>query len=526
MNPDISPTIETLLRVYEDAENKKPSDEKEPKLKVNQVISKVAFLYEKVRTSVEYIEGEHLMRKNAVERAIKRRVDVAKDPDDVARPLLEELVRSGYIENDTVPETKIGEVQKVLRKYVALNKALDPKAEEMHSQLAAYAACEIEALVTENKKELALVEAMYRTIKDDVKIPEVVMSQKERNIQIYIAIYRSLMKADNAMVGYRLLRLYIPNWDKITPEDAAAQAKNFPEILRKLEDHIRHPLGERLERLMKKYTVLFVILRDAIEEDPDGARALLNNPEKLDEAITKFTKIRYGAMRKKLRRSAFRSIIYILLTKMLIAVLIEVPVDSFIAGHIVLLPLFINILFHPALLFMIALSTQIPNKKNTEAIKDSVRTIVTGKGGFILPPVRSAFVRRPVLNWLYRIMYFLTFASTFGAMIYVLDAVDFTWASIIIFLLFLTVVSYFGVRIREASRELRVIERRENIITFLFDFFTLPIIRAGRWISIRFSKLNVFVFVLDFIIEAPLQFLIEIVEDWTSYMKERKEEVY
>ena len=34
------------------------------------------------------------------------------------------------------------------------------------------------------------------------------------------------------------------------------------------------------------------------------------------------------------------------------------------------------------------------------------------------------------------------------------------------------------------------------------------------------------VFVLDFIIEAPLQFLIEIFEDWTGYMKERKEEVY
>ena len=42
----------------------------------------------------------------------------------------------------------------------------------------------------------------------------------------------------------------------------------------------------------------------------------------------------------------------------------------------------------------------------------------------------------------------------------------------------------------------------------------------------RFAKINIFVFVLDFIIEAPLQILIEIVEDWAGYMKERKEEVY
>ena len=121
------------------------------------------------------------------------------------------------------------------------------------------------------------------------------------------------MKADNAMVGYRLLRLYIPKWDSLTADEVVAHAQAFPEILRNIEKHIRHPLGEKLERLMKKYVVLFVILRDVIQEDPEKARELLNDPEAMEQEVLKATKVRYRSMRKKLRRSAVRSIIYILL---------------------------------------------------------------------------------------------------------------------------------------------------------------------------------------------------------------------
>jgi hypothetical protein len=50
-------------------------------------------------------------------------------------------------------------------------------------------------------------------------------------------------------------------------------------------------------------------------------------------------------------------------------------------------------------------------------------------------------------------------------------------------------------------------------------------VAVGKWLSEKFSRVNVFVFVMDFIIEAPFKILIDIAEDWTKYVKERKDEI-
>jgi predicted nuclease of restriction endonuclease-like RecB superfamily len=39
------------------------------------------------------------------------------------------------------------------------------------------------------------------------------------------------------------------------------------------------------------------------------------------------------------------------------------------------------------------------------------------------------------------------------------------------------------------------------------------------------SRVNVFVFVMDFILEAPFKVLVEIAEQWTRYVRERKEDI-
>jgi len=45
----------------------------------------------------------------------------------------------------------------------------------------------------------------------------------------------------------------------------------------------------------------------------------------------------------------------------------------------------------------------------------------------------------------------------------------------------------------------------------------------GKWLSSNVSKVNIFIFVFDFIIEAPFKVLVEVAEDWTRYVKERKD---
>jgi hypothetical protein len=48
---------------------------------------------------------------------------------------------------------------------------------------------------------------------------------------------------------------------------------------------------------------------------------------------------------------------------------------------------------------------------------------------------------------------------------------------------------------------------------------------VGKWLSNNVSKVNIFVFIFDFIIEAPFKVFVNVAEEWTRYVKERKDEI-
>jgi len=140
--------------------------------------------------------------------------------------------------------------------------------------------------------------------------------------------------------------------------------------------------------------------------------------------------------------------------------------------------------------------------------------------------LKSAAKRGAVLHAFFAVFYASAFLMSISAVVWLLDAIGFSWVSIVIFLFFLALVSFFGIRIKRIARELIVVEPKESIFGLILDFFYIPIVSFGKWLSENFSKVNVFVFVLDFIIEAPFKIFVEIAEEWTKYVRERKEGIY
>ncbi len=63
-------------------------------------------------------------------------------------------------------------------------------------------------------------------------------------------------------------------------------------------------------------------------------------------------------------------------------------------------------------------------------------------------------------------------------------------------------------------------------LALAFNLFALPIVRAGRWLSRTFSSINLFVFVLDFIIETPFKLLLHFSDTFVSFLREKQEDVY
>ena len=53
----------------------------------------------------------------------------------------------------------------------------------------------------------------------------------------------------------------------------------------------------------------------------------------------------------------------------------------------------------------------------------------------------------------------------------------------------------------------------------------LPILNMGKWLSREIARINFLVALFDFIIEAPFKIFVTIAEEWTKYVKERKDEI-
>lgn len=541
----VSDRARSLFQViYYDLREEDKLSEDIPRIKVSEVISKMAFYYEKIRNTVDY-EEEHLHRKNAIDRILKRQIIIEgtfarlrKDlsAEDIAKHLITELISAGYLPNNQVPEGKVHEVARIINKYLKLRKdflenwrELSMNAKnDMVRWIISLAATDIEERLGRNKVDLAVVDYMYRILLDNIKLPENMSElDKDREVQIFLSIHRNFLKFDPDMLSLILMRYYNPSWRNPLDEDIERVAKHLLDIKDAIDRQIDHPLSGQVNKITRKYTVFFSILTEVIAEDPENVfRAANEDPKAFGRLIGKVCEKRYKITRSKLWRAAIRSILYIFITKSIFAVALEVPATKFLGEEINTFSLFVNITFPAALLFVIVLFTKLPKEDNTKKIVEGIEEVVYDEKRKVSAyKLRKPAKRSKVRSFIFGAIYAITFYLSFGGIIWALNEIHFNWVSIVIFIFFLAFVSFFSIRIRRSAKELMVIEEKDRFFGLIVDFFYVPIVEAGKWLSEKFSRINVFVFLLDFVIEAPFKVFITIAEEWTNYVKERKDEI-
>ncbi len=158
-----SPAVAKLIKTHRDYYKKQRSEPDVATIHVDEIASKVALFYEKIRKIVDWKE-EHLVRRGAIERILKRKM-ISKisgislssefNPGKIAEPLVLELVRGGHFQNDRIPKKKIVEVENILKKlaFIFENNQLEiykqstvkiKKMIKFFNLLLEIAACEIE----------------------------------------------------------------------------------------------------------------------------------------------------------------------------------------------------------------------------------------------------------------------------------------------------------------------------------------------------------------------------------------------
>lgn len=546
--------------IYSEKNRKEDWDDDIPRIKVSTLISRLAFFYEKIRNAVDY-EEEHLLRKNAIARIIKRQIvieGVIKETDSlkISEHLLTELIRGRYLSNNLIPETKIQEIAVKLEKYIFLknqvalkintelslktdiNRAKDliNEKNKLTNWIIAMLACEIEENLAPNRVKQAIVGNMFSVLSNIIKLPNDLPYENDLEIQIYLAVSRNYLKFDEDMQGFVLFKYYNSEWLDLSlnNQDAAINTEkikqislNIHQFKNTIDSQLKHPLTKQIDKISRLYSLYFSILAETIEVDPAKVYSELEGDAKgFVSLIRKVCEKKYQRAKSRLWRSALRSIIYIFFTKSIFVLLIEVPAIKFFNEPLNLLSLGINICFPAALLFFIVFMSRIPGNDNTDKIVSGIKEI-----SFLGHEKKQPLVLRqpPKRSWLkdaiFHLIYTAAFCVSIWSIVWALTYIGFNWVSIIIFLFFLAFVSFFSIMTTRGVKELVVVERKENILGFLLDLFYMPIIMAGRWMSGEFSKLNVFVFVFDFIIEAPFKVIVQMAEDWTRYVKERRENI-
>ncbi|MBU0613453.1 hypothetical protein KKB10_05595 [Patescibacteria group bacterium] len=513
---------------------KKPPIEDVPKdvarIQVNNTISRLAFFYEKFRNAIDYKE-ENLLRKNAITRILKRRLVPGADINKVAKHMVYELIRGRYLANNSVPETKIHEVAHTINNYVLLLHEVirDYTGQDYYNYrkwILEVAAVELEAQLASRHREEAIVDFAFRTITENMEWKDSKISEKDKNTILYLAIHRALIKSDQAILIHHLWKFEFGEWKNVDMETIRRAGREIGKFRKETNRVLTHPLNGYLFNKIKKTSVLFQVLRDVVECNPQMATSIILDQEQLDSHIRSTAAARYKKARIKLERSVKRSFIYLLFTKTALALMIELPYDRYFVDEVNYTPLLANIIFHPFFLFFLAITINTPGNKNTERIIRGIHGILSTNRDNrpkwrIRPPKR-----RKITKFVFQIVYAIGFTLSFGALIAFLVFINFNWVSILFFLFFLTIVSFLGIKLRQDNKELRMQTQKEGFFSILVDFFTIPIVRVGHWLSLKAPKINVFVFILDVIIEAPFKSIVHVSEQWLDYIREKKDDLY
>lgn len=519
-----APSRKYTERLTEIVQPPPPLEPASSPITVHAAVSRFAVLYEKVRNAVDY-RDDHLLRKAAIARILKRQLALEGDAKAAGIQLIRELIAARYLPNGVLPESLNDEVAVIIEKYLKLRRL--GAGDERHLEwLLGIIAAELEEMVDDHSQIKGIINFLYERLADKITIDEGVMSETERRLQVYIACYRSLVKADDEMIGFKLSRAFQPSW--MEPETWLNSPQQMSQDMVRVEKNVRtalaHPLNNKFLSAVKPWAISLSILRTALNEDPAKAGELLEDEEALKLAISRIADRRLRETRGKVRRGTVRAIIYLFITKIIFALAIEIPSEILFYSEVDRTALLTNILFPPVLMFAVGSMIRMPGRENVNRIRQGADDLLSENG----PREKRIKVSKDKGSFgrfLFGLTYAATFLFTFGLIYAMLNALSFTWISSFVFIFFLCVVSFFAFRLRLSAREFIAVERPDRISNLIVDFFSIPILRAGRWLSQTMSRINVFIFFFDFIVEAPFKIFLNVLEEWSAFMKDKKDQL-
>lgn len=496
------------------------ADSETPRIEVDEAIRSIAGFYERTRNTLEYGEAD-LLRRRAIERSLRRSIQfgLTEDPRDSAMEMLRELIRAGYFPNDELPETIADPVSFILERLVSAHGLVNPL---FHDELIRFAVYEIEEIIFADRAALqaATISFVIETCDERLKWPKGAQENTAHRAFLFVAAHKVVLRADETRVLYAFVRDALPAWRETTGSSVVDLIEDFERVVIAAKRTVASPRTDQYARAIRRLAPAFQMLEDvSADENREPVVSELQLERRLEDAVAS----RFIEVRQKLKKTAFRATLYVLLTKMVIGLGVEIPLNTYLLGTVALTPFVINLAFPPVLMFLVAFSARPPKNEVAERIiSDAVKIATTEEtlGHAKLPRERG----------FRRLAGFMIFTAGLGALglTFVLRGaaiLDFTIVDTAIFLIFLSVISLFAWRVRRPLRELAAGRARSGVLWTLVEVFLFPFLAFGRLLADGFRSVNIFLWVLDVFIEAPLKFFFASFEDLIAFLREKREEI-
>jgi len=526
----LSEFTKALLSALEEIKGKSRPDDMSA-LTVSQTVSLFALVYERIRNAVEFRE-DHLILRAAIERILRRRFSLSPEGKGEAENLLRELLWARYFDNSTLGGEDVLKIQSLVDKYIILKKKLivGRTGEEqifLNQFLLDILSCEIEEhLKPESAQTYSnLTFFIYQVLRKKIKIEG--LTDEEKDTFFLVAVEKVFGRSDRSYLRYHLFITFYKTLSEYTSDGIEEVSAKLPGVFKKIEQIITNPYVDGLLKFTRKQLPPFLVLFDIIKSSGSKASEVLTDRSKLWSVVDQACRDKYQAMGLRVRNLAIRSFIYILLTKMIFAIILEYPLSLYVYGEVSHVSVAINSIFPAILMALIVTFFKVPGDDNTQKIYQRIIEIIDTDKSFetkVSYMPKKSSIKRPILVFGFTIFYSLTFLITLSLIYEGLNYLQFNLISQAIFIFFVSVVTFFSYRIKQVTKEL-TLQEKESVLTPVADFFFMPILSLGKYFSQEIARLNFFIFIFDFIIEAPFKLLFEIVEEWISFVRKRKEEI-
>jgi hypothetical protein len=515
-------------------------------IEVDELASKLAKLYEKVRRIIDWKE-ENLVRRTAIERILKRTLlselsgigPNSLDPDKITEPLIMEMIRSGYFSKGRVSKNKIPLAKESLAKYIyILNQA--PVTQKMtglnikekvnfYNWILEIAACEIEEILEPAFKENALMTFMTSTLYERLKIkPKGVMTDEEILVQTYIAVHRSLFSLDAPIITYNLIKYYYPRWFENNQDFISEFTQNIEQIKQRLEVDLEDSRGKEFFKICDRYDAAFLIIGDVmkeIEDEPEQIETKLSNKSSLFELIEQVYTRRLSTLKQRLYRSAVYSTLSIFVAGIVSFIIFEGPIAEWLGNGFSWFALVIDLGIPSALMFLLVITIKGPGSDNLARVKAEIQKIVYQLDEQEVYEIN--FEKKS--NWL--IQAFFSLLSLIGGVVgayavyMIFKIANVPWTSIYIDTINVAMVVFAAMVIRHKAQEL-AIQDSGGVLTMMLDFFYLPLAKLGQWFSEKWKEYNIVSVFFSALIDAPFSMVVSLIEDWRAFLRDRRSEIH